>query len=292
MQQILANTGNVTDATFLTDADGTVTFTATDATGTVIQTGSATKTPSSTGKYQFIVQPQSPSQLTVTWTGLFNAVSNTLTTSVEVVGSALFTAAEARLFDNAALASESVYPDDAINSEQVRIGAELEAWTARSWISRYCRLELAGNGKRKLSAFDGHPRISDGTLLQRPGLTRDISSIRSVTVSGAAVDATNIVVTGGQFTRLDGSWPTAPLSDPLNVVVEFEYGLNGTEEGVDRIALLLLRERLVKSKLDSRTTSISDELGTMRFVTPGQRGVLTMIPEVNSWLMNRRPWGI
>ncbi len=84
--------------------------------------------------------------------------------------------------------------------------------------------------------------------------------------------------------RTDTTWTRATTSDPLNVVVEFTYGVEPGTNGSDRIGMVLLRDRLVPSNISDRASSFSDELGTYRFVTAGFGSNVTSIPEVNAWV--------
>ncbi len=87
-------------------------------------------------------------------------------------------------------------------------------------------------------------------------------------------------------------WTLPTSSSPLTVVVEFVYGLPSGWEGSNRIALLLLRDRIVPTKIEHRATSLSNELGTLQLVTPGRGRALTNIPEVNEWLAARMSLGV
>jgi hypothetical protein len=128
--------------------------------------------------------------------------------------------------------------------------------------------------------------------LQRPGYVRDVSRLLSVTVGGSVVSVSDVTLLGGILWRDGAIWTQPTVSNPLNVVVEYVYGLPAASEGSDRMALLMLVDQLAQSKVDDRTTSFSDELGTMQFITPGRGRTLTNVPELNQWLNDRRPLGV
>ena len=238
---------------------GTVTIGITDAAGTaVVAPSTSTSYSSSTATYSYTLADRAdPALLNVTWTRSDTGAD--LQQTIEVVGSELFNERDARSFDNSKLTSASVYTEAAIAAERIRIGEMFERWTGRSWIERYNRMELSGSGDHELFLGDGYSRSSDGRPLQRPGANRDVSRLLSVTIGGVAQTVTNFSLLGSILWREGSVW-TQPISaNPLNVVVEYVYGLPYASEGSDRMALLLLVDHLAKSKLDARTTSFSDD---------------------------------
>jgi hypothetical protein len=80
-------------------------------------------------------------------------------------------------------------------------------------------------------------------------------------------------------------WTTATVATPKNVVVEYVYGLPYVADGVDRIALQLLLDRLVPSAWPDKALSADTEFGTTRFIQPGgPMSNRTRIAEVNDWI--------
>lgn len=291
--RILINQAVTLTLTAYTDGtatdQGTFTVGIVDANGdTVVSSGTAV-TDNSDGTYEYTLAAQTePNVLTVTWTESGGTV---YATTVEVVGSHLFTEADARAFDaksngTAPLSSASEYTDAKLDAERNRVTDLLEAWTERSYIRRYCRSEFAGDGSRMLLARDGDPRTSTGEPLHRPGRHTDIVTILSATVNGTAVTASNVKVdpTNGAFYRTDGSWSTATSTNPRNIVIEYTYGLGYPVDGADQVAMMLLVDRLVPSAISDRAVSFTDELGTVRFETPGRFGNVSTIPEINAWV--------
>lgn len=262
---------------------GDVTIGVVDGNGaTVVASGTAT-TNNTDGTYTYSLADQdNPGLLTVTWTR--DDTGAELVDRLEVVGARLFTEAQARAFDASALSSTSTFTDADIAAGRDHVTEQLEHWTGRSWVPRWCRVETYGTGGYRLPLHDASPRTSTGVRLHRPGRLTDIATIRSVTVGGTAVPTSNVVVDGATLVRTDGTWTLPTISDPLNVVVEWDYGLAYPADGVDRIALLLLRDRLVANPISDRATSFTDELGTHRFETPGRFGNVSSIPEVNMWV--------
>lgn len=263
---------------------GTVTIGVVDAAGTVlVAAGTATSGSGTDARTYSLDAVTSLTTVTVTWTG--DDVTHTQILPVRAAG-LLFTEAAARVFDNNALANTTTYTDDAIDSERDNIAEDLERWTGRSWVPKYCRLETAGDGTRELWLDKGYARLSDGTQLNCPGRAADTIEVLSVTVGGSSVDTSNIVVLDGILLRTDSTWSKATTSDPLNVVVEFTYGVEAGTNGSDRIGMILLRDRLVASNISDRASSFSDELGTYRFVTAGFGSNVSSIPEVNAWVQS------
>lgn len=305
MSQILANAGSVTltktwyqDGT-PTDVDD-VTIGIVDGNGdTVVAAGTAT-TNAGSGVYTYNLADQSnPDQLTVTWTD--DSSDDTRVDRIEVIGNWLFTEAQARSFrakDDATdavtpLASSTEYTDSTIAAERQRITDDLENWTERGWVPRYCRLELPGSSQFALDLSQGISRTSDGYPLNRPGRLNDIAVVLSIDVGGTSVSTSNVKIDGRKLIRTDSVWSAPTISNPHNVTVEYIYGLPYIVDGADRIALQLLVDRLVPSAFPDRLISADTEFGTVRYVQPGgpMRNV-SRLPEVNQWVMahDQRIW--
>ena len=263
---------------------GAVTIGVTDGNGDTTVAASTATTNNADGTYTYSLADLSTvDYLTATWTRSDTGAD--IVTRIEVAGDFLFTEAQARAHDSSALSNTTTFTDAMIADERARITDDLEQWTGRSWVPRYCRAEFAGTGTYDLWLADGSPRLSDGTRLFRPGRTADIATVLSVTVGGTAVSTANVVVDGPRLIRTDSTWTTPTRSNPKNVVVEWEYGLPAGVAGSDRIGMMLLRDRLVASAIPDRALSYSDELGTVRYVQPGgPMGNKTGLPEVNAWI--------
>jgi hypothetical protein len=188
------------------------------------------------------------------------------TTYVEVVGSILFGEAALRTFDDDAIASTTDYSDADILAMHDRVADFLEHATGRSWIRRYCRVELPGTGTRHLYLSDWViRRTAAGLPIDRPGAGRDIIRILSAN-DGAAVTSSDILVLpDGRLTRTDQAWTSATQTDPYNVSIEYEYGVPFTVSGVDRIAMLIARHWLVASRIPGSASAYTDTLGSYTF---------------------------
>ncbi len=263
---------------------GTVTVTITDGNGTAVDTAAAT-TNVGDGIYTYTLAVQTNvTILKFAWTDGTSTQTDTMT----VVGGWLYTEVAARAFDDAALTSVSKYSDKKIADIRQQVTADLETWTHRAWVPRYCRVELPGNGAYGLPLAAAHVRLSDGTPLRASGFLADIRSIITVTVGGTSVTTSNVKIVAGELLRTDSTWTYPTTANPLNVVIEYEYGLNPLTDGSDRIGLLLTRDRLIASNISDRASSFSDEPGSYQFVTPGVGRAVSNIPEVNRWVMDHQ----
>lgn len=256
----------------LTDASGSVTVTVTDEAGTVI-VNEQTATNESTGVYYYdlgIANTTDVNKLYAVWTGTWESVSQKLRTNHEILGFPIFTEKQAREFDIAQLSSASDYPDATIFEERARITDLLEQWTGVSWTSRYNRVKMNGDASRVLSLPNFH-----------------ISKLISVKILGESIATNNFEIdnNAGFIHRTDGHFSEATSEYPLPIVVEYEYGWDYIRNGVDRIGLKLLLDRIISTNIPNRATSFNDELGNISLVTQGGGFKNpTRIPEVNQWI--------
>lgn len=262
---------------------GTVTIGVVDANGdTVVATGTST-TNNADGTYTYSLADQTePNLLTVTWTR--SDGNGDLVDHIEVVGSRLFTEAAFRAFNDDQFSSAANYTDADIAAARDAVTEQLERWTGIGWVPRYCRLEAPGSGRYGLLIDRGFARTAAGTPLDRPGRTRHIGQIISATIGGTAITASEVIPFEGYFRRTTSTWTASSYSNPLNCVIEYTYGQPYPVDGVDRIAMLLAKDRLRETVISDRSTSFSDDLGTYRFETPGRAGNVSTIPEVNEWV--------
>jgi hypothetical protein len=299
MMQLLAGAGPYAlTKTWYVDGSptdvGTVTVGIVDGNGTeVVAAGTAT-TNNADGTYSYSLADQAnPNHLVITWTRTSTGAD--LTDRVELVGNWLFTESQARSFAAKAdatsalkpLASETEYPDAIIADERTRIADDLEYWTGRSWIPRYARVELSGNGTSSLQLRKGVCRTSDGYVLNAPGRSNDIAVLLSASVGGTAVTLSNIEIDPIRENLIHkaGVWTAATVADPYNVVVEFVYGPPYLVDGVDRIAMKILVDRLVPSAYPDRALRIDGDYGSMQLVQPGgPMKNVSRVPEVNQWV--------
>lgn len=303
----------VTPQRIATDQDVTLTFTAYDSGtqtdigtltlgivdgngDTVVSSGTAMTSDGADGTYTYDLSAVSDvDHLTVTVT---ESGGDVFTVFVEAVGGFLFGENQARNWGvkddstNKPLTSDNEYSDARIADERDRITDDLERWTGRSWVPRYCRIEAPGTGSGTLYVGDGIPRTAAGRRLDRPGRHRDIVKLLSVTVDGTTVSTADVQVDQdtGTLIRDSGTWNAPNQSDVFNVVVEYEYGMPHLVDGVDRIALDLLVDRLVPSRIPQSATSWDTEFGTVRLVTEGGRlRNVSRLPHVNQWVRDHAP---
>ena len=256
----------------LTDASGSVTCTVTDEAGTTVLNG-VTATNDGTGVYYVdlgISNTTDVNKLYAVWSGTWESVVQKLRTNHEILGFPLFTEADARSFDISRLASASDYPDATILEERATITDLIEQWTGVSWTPKYNRIKMVGDATRVLSLPNFH-----------------INKLISVKILGETIATTNFEIdnNAGFIHRTDGHFSAGTSEFPLPVVVEYEYGWDYIRNGVDRIALKLLLDRIIATNIPDRATSFNDELGNISLVTQGGGFKNpTRIPEVNQWI--------
>lgn len=297
MSQLLAGAGPYAlTKTWYVDGTATdvgdVTIGIDDGNGDEIVAAATATTNNADGTYDYSLADQpSPDELVITWTRTDTGAD--LVDRVELIGGTLFTETQARTFqakaDSASalipLNSATEYPDAIIADERKRITDDLEYWTSRGWVPRYARVELQGSGGYQLDLANGISRTSDGYQLHRPGRLNDIGYLLTVTVADTAVANSNFKISGRHLIRTDSTWPLPVITNPFNVVVEYVYGMPYPIDGVDRIALKLLVDRLVPSAFPDRALSVDTDYGTTRFIQPGgPMDNVSRVPEVNAWV--------
>lgn len=274
MNRILVNTGPTTlTKTWYVDGVATdvgdVTIEVTDANGDeVVASGTAT-TNNADGTYEYELPIQTAlTILYVEWTD--DSSGAVLADTIEVVGSHLFSIAEARNYkivgNQTPLSDTDDYPTATIASWRDQITDLFEQRLQRSFVKRYARVEMSGNGKSYLWLGKGEAVTSDGDRAGGLGRFRDVRKVISVTVDGTSVSLSDVkVLSNGKLIRLSGSWPVGTQTDPLNIVVEYEYGLENPEATENGLRLLLANS--VPSDVSSRATSYSNEDGSFRLTT-------------------------
>ncbi len=268
---ILKNTSATLGITFTAgDATGNVTYTVTDADGVSVQTGTATNE-AAAGYYTFTLTPQAAVKtLTIVWSGTWGGAVQTITTYAEIVGAHLFTVAEARAVDNAKLANATTYPDATIREARAGIADFFEQVTRVSFIPRYARTILDGDGTG--AAWLPHRQVR--SLLA--------ASTGSTSTTRTALTAAELLeVDTYDYGLLERS--TTWTIGHRNLVVSYEHGYQAVPWDIHQAALIYLGFVLVASDVSDRTISYSNELGTFRQATPG-RNYPTGIPVVDAAL--------
>lgn len=272
--RVLRNTVSTLSVTFYVDGTATdptgntATVTITREDGTAFATNAAT-TRTGTGVYTYSLAAQTAlDNLKLVWTGTFAGASQSVTTYCEVVGGHLFTEAEARAFKvggTAVLSDATLYPDTTIAEGRDAVTQLLEDSTGVSWIERYHRERIDGEGFSEI-------RLSK----------HRVNTVQAVTIDGTAktvgdFDADPITgflrFTTGYFTR-----PT--MTRPRNVTVKYEHGYQRSEHGVGRIALTILANTLVNGNESDRAQFETTEFSTVRYAPFAPTG----IPVVDKWI--------
>ncbi len=254
----------------VTRTDGTALYTDVTATNNADGTYDLTLTDTDTGRLD---------RLTAAWTATTS--NQTLTSYAEIVGAHLVAEADIRAFDPS-LANTSRYTDTDLLTARDTVTDRLEAWTKRSWIPRYRYGRFAGTGAPTLWAQDAQQtRGGSGG----EGAKNDVRSVIAASISGTTQTVSDITVLDGGFHHETSVWSVGARSDPLNCVVEWEYGHDSVVDGIDRICLLLIRDYLTRGPVSEYALSATNEFGSTRFIVEGgpMRNV-SRIPEVNSWV--------
>lgn len=259
-----------------TTATGTPTYTVTRADGTALVTAQ-NATAAAAGVYYYDLTPAQAvrvDKLTVVLAGTWVSAAQTFTFETEIVGEPLFTLSEARAFDASALVTAATYPAATILEARDQITDQLEEWTWVSWIGRHARYDLAGSGTSRLTV--SHHAIQNLIAASIDNAAQTVSDVAVARFAPLLEHKTTI-------------WASPSTSDPLNVTVEYEHGRRGRPQGVSRIALLLLRDRLVKSDIPDSAIQYQGDKGAMQLVREGgPMHNVTRIPEVNAWIAANR----
>jgi hypothetical protein len=279
------------------DLDANPTIAITDANGAAVTTGSVTKPGATTGEYRSLLPGQADlKDLRVVWSGVLDGDPVSFTQHHDIVGNLLFTEAEARAArftgQQTPLSDEDVYTDAMIVQKRAEISEMFEERTERSWIRRYCRVELHGNGSQQINLrYNAHPRDVDGSVSGGAGWLNDIASLISVTVNSVALDVADVKIHGANLIRTDGSWSSASWSDPYNIVVEYEYGLDSVPLEARENGLRMVVASLVPSDVPdyAQTLSVGGESYSFQQAAP-LGGMLRVWPErTREWLDRNAP---
>lgn len=246
----------------LTDAGAGVTVTVTRLDGTALVTAQAA-TLASTGVYEYTLTPAQTAALdllTVVWAGTFEGVAQTVTTYAEIVGGQLFSIAQARAWDNGAMASTSTYPSAAIQQAEADIAEGFEHYCGYPFYPRIGRSIFNGNGKYYASV---------------PALfVRNVRALETRASGGVDYTAYTVDELADLFVDPNGMMIRETLGTftygARNVRATYEYGMTQPPGEITRAALMVLRDSLVPSNLTDRAFQLSDETGTYRLSTPGR----------------------
>lgn len=287
MQQVLVDTpATISQAWYvdgvLTDP-GVVTVTITNLAGTAIVTAAAT-TGSGAAARTFTFTTTHTANLdtlTALWT---SPTLGVLTSRCEIVGDLLFTETEARAFDGGKLTNTTTYTDAAISAARSRISEDFQQILEYAPYPRYSYVTLYGDGCGNLLLPGLYP-----TAL-RSVETRTFGTQTWTAFTSDELNDTLVTPWGELVRESLGYFPYGYS----NVRIGFEHGLAQTPGPLKQAALLVLTggtaQSIVRSDIDYRATSMSDGIGTIRFLTPGLgRGdVWYAEPDVNRILQTYR----
>lgn len=266
MDRILKGTAATIAATFYVDGTGTnptpdaATIRITRADGTDLVPAGTAATDDVAGRFTYQLAPSQTATLdtlTVEW-----ATTNlgTITTIVEIAGGFLFSIADARALKP--LDNTVTYTTATIQAMRTLVEQAIEDACGVAFVPRHARETLNGTGGRHVML--SHP------LVQR---------VRTATNGTTTMAASDLAARpSGLMYSLTGSFGYGYG----NVAVEYEHGYQYAPERVKRAAIRLARRWLVEGPVDDRATSMSTDDGTFALMTPGMRGMLFDLPEVQA----------
>lgn len=253
----------------LTDLAANPTLALTDGNGIAVSTGAVTKPGATTGIYRSVLPGQAALKvIDAAWSGTLAGEPVVFHQDYEIVGSLLFSEAEARaeliVGGQAALADETKYPDALIAQWRAVIGDIFEHRMNRGVVRRYCRTRFNGFQGLPLDLTGGYPVLASGAALNRPGRGWDINQIISATVDGVAQDVADLEIVGYKLYHTGDVWSWPTSSTPLNITVQYEYGPDPVYWEAHQRALDLLLANAAPSGFPATATSISNPDGTFR----------------------------
>ena len=162
-----------------------------------------------------------------------------------------------------ALADTTRYPDDAVQdalrtAEEIIEDACAVAFVPRTVVSTV---------------------LADGTRLLTLPYTR-VRQVIDVTVDDATLTSSDLDLL---VVNAAGLYRAAGWAENTRVVVTYTHGYDQPPGRVKEAVMLLAKTRLVIGPVDERATSMTTEDGgTISLITPGVRGSITGIPEVDA----------
>lgn len=207
--------------------------------------------------------------VTVTWS---SANYGARVEAYEVVGALLFTVAQARATDNAALANTTRFPDSSIAAARTRITEGFEEECGVSFVPRYKQVIVSHAGRGALLLPDR--RI---TAL-RSVATRDETTWTAMTEGELA--GLIIEPYGGVSYASGAAW----LSGNQHIRVGYEYGYATPPYEISRAGLQLLRYQMIETDVPSRATSLSGADGTFSLAVAGRGRSIYGLPDVDAVL--------
>ena len=284
MIEILQNTQATLDMIFsagYTDATPP-TYTVKDPDNNTVQSGTSTKDNATVGRYYFMLTPQTaPMWLTVTWTGTWASVSQTIATGagqndgtpaeVQVTGGHLFTLAQLRQLNNDQLSDTVAWPDEQLIDARSRCTVMFEDYCDVAFVPRYGRVVLDGTW---------------GTSVWLPNTK--VNRLKAITMDSVAQDITKATVYPEGKVFLAGWYGIWSGVTPQNVTVSYEHGYTSTPEDVAQAAMQYVAyEQAANKQLADRFITLTNEFGIVRQAIPGSNAP-TGIPFVDATLNRYR----
>ena len=251
-----------------TDADALPKVTVVrDSDGSTLVSNQTATDVAGTGVYSYTLTPANIADLDllrITWTATLAGVAGqTFTTLVEVVGGYITTLSA---IEAAVAQTETPSAADVVDARQ---------WAER-WLEDECQVAFRPRYRRE--RLDGSGRLTLKLHRARP------LRLRSLTIDGTALAPADLALVtlkpGGVLYRDNGFSNLRPG----NVDVVYEYGWESAPEPVIRAATRLAAFYLTPNPFsyDERASSISTDEASYTLVTPGLRGAVHSLPEVNA----------
>lgn len=213
------------------------------------------------GEYGFVLTPEQTESLdilTATWKVKLDGDTQTFTTRHEIVGDYLTSLKAIR----DSLPKTVSATDAGLILARTQAEGWLEDECGVAFRPRYTRELIDGSGVGQLLL--GHPRLI---------------ALREVSIGEELADLEDFKGYPSGVIWTAGAWP----SGAQNVSVAYEHGFPRPPAQVSRAATRLARHFIVEnpSDYDERASSMSTDEAHYTFITPGMRGAITSIPEVN-----------
>lgn len=267
MKKVLRDAAVTLDVTFYsgetaTEADGAVTIGITREDGTVlVAAGTATTNDPAVGVYKYTLAAQSQLDiLTAKWTGVFGGATQTVRTTIEIVGGFYVALAEIRALQG--LSSTTDFPLSKLQDARDWFEDEFEGFIGHALVRRYHRELLDGNGSDTIRLDKAFPR-----------------TIISAKIDGTAISSGDLakwrLYRTGKVVRDDGGVFTAS-ADLQNVEIAYEHGKDAPAEDVHSAALVAIRSKLLSEQSGVFADARSVETSSGSFTFDAARA----IPEV------------
>lgn len=252
------------------EVPGAVSCSLADSQGTVVA-GSGPATAGAAGVFTFDV-PAAAVPLVDVLSAVWVSDIGTVVTTIDVRARRLFTVPQLV----AAFPEVEARPAGVLEAERTAAEDFLEDQCGRSFAGQFSVASfLADSGGGPLRARPVRCRL---ILPHYP-----VTAVRYLSVDGVALTVDELA---GVVVDPDGFVSYAPGLGGV-VTVGYEHGQPVTD--VARVAMILARHRIVNGPLDSRAIGLPVEGGgVISLLTPGVRGSVTGIPEVDQFLQSHQ----